>query len=64
MTFTEEISEVFKRYYEATPRRPRDYFRLCGELEDFTVHLEAWGERMFTLEEWEAAAWLWCHLRT
>jgi hypothetical protein len=46
---------VFKRYYEATPRRPRDH-RHCGELADFTVRLEAWGERMFTLEKWEADA--------
>jgi len=47
---------VFTRHYDATPRRPRDYCRLCGELADFSIKMDAQGERMFTLEEWEAGA--------
>jgi hypothetical protein len=56
MTFTEEISEVFARYYDATPHRPRHYCRLCGELAEFSVEMDAQGERIFTMEEWEADA--------
>jgi hypothetical protein len=52
----EEIRKVFARHYDATPHRPRDYCRLCGELAEFAVEIEAKGERIFTIEEWETDA--------
>jgi hypothetical protein len=49
----EDITEVFARHYDATPR-PRDYCRLLGELAEFAGAMEARGERIFTSDEWEA----------
>jgi hypothetical protein len=56
MTFAEEIRQVFTRHYDATSRRPRDYCRLSGELAQISVEIDAQGDLIFTIEEWEADA--------